>query len=55
MGSETVIYELDGAVATVTMNRPDALNALSLQLTHDLDARVRQAIADGARCSCVHR
>ena len=49
MDLETVNYELDGAVGTVTMNRPDALNALSLQLTRDLDAAFRRAIADGAR------
>src|SRR5436190_10684752 len=49
MTFETVQYELHDAVATVTMNRPDALNALSLQLTHDLGASFRQAIADGAR------
>src|SRR6185369_15553331 len=49
MNFETVVYELDGHVATVTMNRPDALNALSLQLTLDLDAAVRQAISDRAR------
>lgn len=49
MEFETVIYTLDGAVATVTMNRPEALNALSLQMTLDLGASMRQAIADGAR------
>lgn len=49
MISETVTYEQSGTVATVTMNRPDALNALSLQLTADLDAAFRQAIADDAR------
>jgi len=49
MGFETVNYELNGGVATVTMNRPDALNALSLQLTLDLAAAFRQAIGDGAR------
>src|SRR6478672_4300627 len=49
MNFETVQYQLDGTVATVTMNRPDALNALSLQLTQDLDAAFKQAIADGAR------
>ena len=31
------------------MNRPDALNALSLQLIRDLAAAFRQASADGAR------
>jgi 2-(1,2-epoxy-1,2-dihydrophenyl)acetyl-CoA isomerase len=49
MELETVLYLHDGSVATVTMNRPEALNALSLQLTRDLDAAFRQAIADGAR------
>ena len=51
MELETVLYEFDGCVATVTMNRPDALNALSLQLTRDLDAAFRQAISDGARAT----
>ena len=49
MSFETVKYELDGAVATITMNRPEALNALSLQLTRDLLAAVQSATADGAR------
>lgn len=46
---ETVNYTLDNGVATVTMNRPEALNALSLQLTTDLHAAIRQAIGDGSR------
>src|SRR5258708_4091558 len=49
MNLETVIYELESSVATITMNRPDALNALSMQLTQDLDAAFKQAAADGAR------
>jgi 2-(1,2-epoxy-1,2-dihydrophenyl)acetyl-CoA isomerase len=49
MEFETVIYSLDGVVATVMMNRPDALNAMSLQLTIDVGAAVRRAVADGAR------
>lgn len=49
MSFETVNYEIKNNVATVTMNRPDALNALSLQLTKDLGAAFRQAAADGAR------
>ena len=49
MEFETVIYTFENGVATVKMNRPDALNALSLQLTHDLGAAFRQAIADNAR------
>ncbi len=49
MSFETVEYRFENGVATVTMNRPDALNALSLQLTVDLDAAFRKAIVDGAR------
>jgi len=49
MNLETVIYTLDGTVATVTMNRPEALNALSLQLTLDLGAAIRRAVADDVR------
>lgn len=49
MGFETVMYTVENGVATVTMNRPDALNALSLQLTNDLGAAIRQAVSDNAR------
>lgn len=49
MSFETVKYEINGAVATITLNRPEALNALSLQLTLDLKAAIEQAIADKAR------
>ncbi len=49
MSFETVKYELNETMATITMNRPEALNALSLQLTKDLRAAIEQAIADKAR------
>ena len=49
MSFETVNYELNAAVATVTMNRPDALNALSLQLSLDLKAAIEKAVEDKAR------
>ena len=49
MSFETVNYQLQQTVAVVTMNRPDALNALSLQLTKDLREAVNKAIADKAR------
>ena len=49
MGFETVDYAFDGRVATVTLNRPEALNALSLQLTVDLLAACRKAADDRAR------
>ncbi|MFL6375552.1 MAG: enoyl-CoA hydratase/isomerase family protein, partial [Pyrinomonadaceae bacterium] len=49
MEFETVEYHLDRSIATVTMNRPDALNALSMQLTRDLTAAFEQVRSDGAR------
>jgi len=49
MNLETVNYELNEAVATLTLNRPDALNALSLQLTKDLRLAIEKAIDDKAR------
>jgi 2-(1,2-epoxy-1,2-dihydrophenyl)acetyl-CoA isomerase len=49
MSFETVKYEISDNVATICMNRPDALNALSLQLTKDLGAAVARATSDGAR------
>lgn len=49
MSFETVIYELNGSVATIQMNRPDALNALSLQLGKDLKSALEKAIEDEVR------
>ena len=49
MKLETVLYTLENNVATIQMNRPEALNALSLQLGLDLAAAVRQTESDGAR------
>jgi len=49
MSFETVKYELQENVATITFNRPEALNALSLQLTKDLFSAVQKAIEDKAR------
>ncbi len=49
MSFETVKYELNERVATITMNRPEALNALSLQLSKDLRSAIEKAIEDEAR------
>ncbi|THD76547.1 enoyl-CoA hydratase [Thalassobius vesicularis] len=43
---ETVLYERDGAVAILTLNRPEALNALSVQLRAELAAALRMAEDD---------
>lgn len=49
MNFETVKYELNENVAIITMNRPDALNALSLQLTKDLRSAIEKVVEDKAR------
>lgn len=49
MSFETVEYLFENDVATVRMNRPEALNALSMQLCIDMGEAFRRAISDGAR------
>src|SRR5437764_9902935 len=49
MSFETVNYDFDGSVASVTMNRPEALNALSVQMTLDLGSAFRRVFEDNAR------
>ncbi|MEO8074607.1 MAG: enoyl-CoA hydratase-related protein [Acidobacteriota bacterium] len=49
MTFETVNYKLEENAATISMNRPEALNALSLQLSKDLLAAIEKAIDDKAR------
>jgi enoyl-CoA hydratase len=43
-----VLYEVDDGVATVTLNRPDKLNALSRPLNAELERIMREADADEA-------
>ena len=49
MSFETVKYEQEESVAIITMNRPAALNALSLQLSKDLRSAVEKAVEDKVR------
>ena len=50
---ETVKYELNETTAIITMNRPEALNALSLQLTVDLRSAIEKAVEDKARAIII--
>lgn len=43
---ETIRYELDQGVLTITLNRPDVLNALNDQMAKDLLAALKQAGRD---------
>jgi 2-(1,2-epoxy-1,2-dihydrophenyl)acetyl-CoA isomerase len=49
MNFETVQLELRGAVAVLTLNRPEALNALTVELGQEFQAAIKEALANGAR------
>jgi 2-(1,2-epoxy-1,2-dihydrophenyl)acetyl-CoA isomerase len=61
--SDTVLYDVTEGLATITLNRPDAMNALNGELKDALRDAVRQAAADeevravlltaGGRAFCV--
>ena len=46
MSYETLLYETDGAVATVTLNRPDRLNTIVPPMPDELETAVHAAVAD---------
>jgi enoyl-CoA hydratase/carnithine racemase len=46
MSYDTIIYEVDGHKATITMNRPDALNALSPHMITELRSAYQRAEDD---------
>jgi enoyl-CoA hydratase/carnithine racemase len=48
MGFETLLYSVDGAVATITLNRPERLNAVNTTVIHELVAAFDRADADDA-------
>ena len=50
---ETVNFSVEDNVALIELNRPEALNALSRQITSDLTDAVRRAQSDGARCAVL--
>ena len=43
----TITYEQDGALAIITLNRPEKMNALSRDLMNDLQAGLRHALDNG--------
>lgn len=46
-----VLYEVEGHIAVVTLNRPDRLNAITLGMLDALTLRLREADGDhGVRC-----
>lgn len=52
MSSDKVTYALEGEIAIITLNNPDALNAVDLPMLKDIAAFVQRA-ADEARCTIL--
>jgi 2-(1,2-epoxy-1,2-dihydrophenyl)acetyl-CoA isomerase len=51
---ETVLYEVESGIATITLNRPEVLNALNGQISEELAKALQQASSDpAARCVVV--
>ena len=46
MEFETILYEVDGGKARITLNRPEKLNALSMRLQRELNAALWEADND---------
>lgn len=46
MSEKSVLYKTDGAIATITLNRPDKYNTLRAEVINALDAALREANRD---------
>src|SRR5258706_16447335 len=55
MAKPTVLYEVDEKVGIVTLNRPEKLNALSMDLRLELERALLQADGDPATSVIVLR
>lgn len=52
MNLETLIYDVKDGVGTITLNRPDAMNATTDQLYRELSSLLR-SVADDPQVGCV--
>ncbi len=46
MSYETLLYAVDGAIATITLNRPQRLNTIVPPMPDEIEAAVHAAVAD---------
>ena len=49
MTYETIQLEMQGSICVLTLNRPERLNALTVQTAKDFNAAVQEALGRGAR------
>jgi 2-(1,2-epoxy-1,2-dihydrophenyl)acetyl-CoA isomerase len=49
MAYETIQLEMRGSICLLTLNRPDRLNALTVQVAKEFNAAVSEALESGAR------
>lgn len=52
-GTEEVLYEVDGHVATITLNRPERLNAITATMLRGLTVALQEAEGDRSVRACV--
>jgi enoyl-CoA hydratase len=45
---ESLLYDTDGPIATITLNRPERLNTISAGMPGEIEAAVHEAVADPA-------
>jgi len=48
MEFKTLLYDLEDGIATITLNRPDALNAINMDMRHDFTALAERLFFDDA-------
>jgi 2-(1,2-epoxy-1,2-dihydrophenyl)acetyl-CoA isomerase len=46
---ESILYRIEDSIVTISLNRPDHLNALTHDTISEIDAALDRAVADGAR------
>ena len=44
--SDSVLYQVEGPIASITLNRPDKLNAINTEMVDELERRIGQAADD---------
>ncbi|TCO81260.1 short chain enoyl-CoA hydratase /enoyl-CoA hydratase [Plasticicumulans lactativorans] len=53
MSYETILFTLEDAVATLTLNRPDRLNSFNAQMHEEIRDALKQVVRGGARALLI--